>query len=93
MKLSEKKIGVLMGGLSPEREISLISGKAVLEAVKRKELNGIGVDVDNDIASNLSKSKIDLAFITLHGIYGEDGAIQGLLEYAKNSLYRPGDSR
>ena len=79
-----------MGGLSPEREVSLTSGNAVLEAVKRKGLNGVGIDVDNNVASTLSKSKIDLAFIALHGIYGEDGAIQGLLEYAKIPYTGPG---
>jgi len=72
-----------MGGLSPEREVSLASGNAVLEAVKRKGLNGVGIDVSNDIAFALEKNKIDIAFIALHGVYGEDGSIQGLLEYAK----------
>jgi len=83
MKLEEKIIGVLMGGLSPEREVSLASGNAVLEALERKGLNGIGIDVSNNVAFSLEKNKIDIAFIVLHGIYGEDGSIQGLLEYAK----------
>ena len=83
MKLEEKIIGVLMGGLSPEREVSLASGNAVLEALERKGLNGIGIDVSNNVAFSLEKNKIDIAFIVLHGIYGEDGCIQGLLEYAK----------
>ena len=83
MKLEEKKIGVLMGGLSPEREVSLASGNAVLEALKRKGLNGVGIDVSNDIAFSLEKNKIDIAYIALHGVYGEDGSIQGLLEYVK----------
>jgi D-alanine-D-alanine ligase len=83
MKLEEKIIGVLMGGLSPEREVSLVSGNAVLEALERKGLNGIGIDVSNDIAFSLEKNKIDIAYIALHGVYGEDGSIQGLLEYAK----------
>ena len=90
MKLKEKKIGILMGGLSPEREVSLTSGNAVLEAVKRKGLNGVGIDVDNDVALSLVKNKIDIAFIALHGVYGEDGAIQGLLEYAKVPYTGPG---
>jgi len=72
-----------MGGLSPEREVSLASGNAVLEALERKGLNGIGIDVSNNIAFSLEKNKIDIAYIALHGIYGEDGSIQGLLEYAK----------
>ena len=79
-----------MGGLSLEREVSLTSGNAVLEAVKRKGLNGVGIDVDNDIAASLVKNKIDIAFIALHGVYGEDGTIQGLLEYAKIPYTGPG---
>ncbi len=55
MKLEEKIIGVLMGGLSPEREVSLASGNAVLEALGRKGLNGIGIDVSNDIAFSLKE--------------------------------------
>ena len=90
MELKEKNIGVLMGGLSPEREVSLISGDAVLKALKRKRLNGVGIDVDNNIASTLKKKRVDLAFIALHGIYGEDGAIKGLLEYAKIPYTGPG---
>ena len=46
-----------MGGLSPEREVSLASGSAVLEAVKRKGLSGVGIDVSNDIAFALEKNK------------------------------------
>ena len=83
MKLEEKKIGVLMGGMSLERKVSLASGNAVLEALERKGLNGIGIDVSNDIAFSLEKNKIDIAYIALHGVYGEDGSIQGLLEYVK----------
>jgi len=83
MKVEEKKIGVLMGGLAHEREVSLASGNAVLEALERKGLNGIGIDVSNDTAFSLDKNKIDIAYIALHGVYGEDGSIQGLLEYVK----------
>ena len=83
MGIKEKIIGVLMGGLSPEREVSLASGSAVLEALKRKGFNGVGIDVNKNIAFELKKNKIDIAFIVLHGVYGEDGSIQGLLEYAK----------
>jgi len=79
-----------MGGLSSEREISLISGNAILEAIKRKGLDGVGIDVDNNIASTLLKKEINLAFIALHGVYGEDGSIQGLLEYSKIPYTGPG---
>ena len=82
MKLEEQIIGVLMGGLSPEREVSLASGNAVLEALERKGLHGIGIDVSNDIAFSLEKNQIAIACIDLHGVYGEDGFIQGLLAYA-----------
>jgi len=77
----EKKIGVLMGGLSSEREISLSTGNSVVEAMTRKGLKVFPIDVDQNIANNLKG--IDLAFNALHGTYGEDGCIQGLLEYLK----------
>lgn len=70
-----------MGGLSPEREISLLTGKAVFEAIKNQGLNCLEVDVDHQIAKTLEAKSIDVAFIALHGTYGEDGLIQGLLEY------------
>jgi D-alanine-D-alanine ligase len=81
-ELEGKNIGVLMGGLSSEREISLSTGNEVLQALKRKGLNGIMIDADHSVAKKLDDEKIDVAFIALHGTYGEDGAIQGLLEYA-----------
>jgi D-alanine-D-alanine ligase len=80
--LKGKKIGVLMGGLSPEREVSLTTGKAVFEAIQRNGLDAVAIDVGRDIAVNLKENKIDIAFIALHGTYGEDGTIQGILEYA-----------
>lgn len=78
-----KKIGVLMGGLSPERDVSLVTGKAVHEAMKRKGLNTVLIDVDTQIANRLATSNLDMAFIALHGTFGEDGTIQGILEYMK----------
>jgi D-alanine-D-alanine ligase len=78
-----KKIGVLMGGISSEREISLNSGSSILDALLRKGYNAVAIDIDIDIANTLKQSEIDAAFIALHGIFGEDGSIQGLLEIAK----------
>ncbi|HLA51337.1 MAG TPA: D-alanine--D-alanine ligase [Thermodesulfobacteriota bacterium] len=75
-----KKIGVLMGGMSTERGISLRSGQAVYDALIQKDYNVIKIDVGKDVYEQLTKEKIDMAFIALHGKYGEDGAIQGLLE-------------
>ena len=74
------KIGVLLGGRSEEREVSLRSGEAVYQALTAEGYNAVKIDVDADIAENLKREKVQLAFIVLHGKYGEDGAIQGLLE-------------
>jgi D-alanine-D-alanine ligase len=81
MKLvTTKKIGVLMGGLSSEREVSLESGRAVLDALKTKGYNAAAVDVGRDAAAKIAGAGIEAAFIALHGTFGEDGAIQGLLQ-------------
>lgn len=81
--LKQKKIGVLMGGLSPEREVSLTSGQEIFNAIERKGLNAEMIDVDHTIGATLAELKIDLACIALHGTWGEDGTIQGILEYLK----------
>lgn len=76
------RVGVLMGGTSAEREISLRSGKAVAEA-----LTGLGYDVTevvlggaNDALKALAQVELDVAFLALHGRLGEDGCVQGVLE-------------
>jgi len=74
------KIGVLMGGRSQEREISLKTGEAVYEALKTLGYKAVKIDVGIDVVEKLKQEKIDLAFLALHGKYGEDGTIQGLLE-------------
>lgn len=75
------KIGVLCGGMSSEREVSLRSGKNCFEALKRLGYeNARLIDVEPNIAKTLTEHEIELAFIALHGKYGEDGCIQGLLE-------------
>jgi len=79
-KLKIRRIGVLCGGSSHEREVSLRTGDAVYKALVFLGLNVSKLDVDRDIALRLAKEKIDLAFIALHGKLGEDGTIQGLLE-------------
>ena len=72
-----------MGGLSPEREVSLTSGQEIFNAIQRNGLNAEMIDVDHNIGATLSRKKIDLACIALHGTWGEDGTIQGILEYLK----------
>ncbi len=75
------RIGVLCGGMSSEREVSLRSGKNCHEALLRLGYeNAVKIDVGRDIAERLREDGIEVAFLALHGKYGEDGAIQGLLE-------------
>jgi D-alanine-D-alanine ligase len=78
--VSDKKIGVLYGGRSSEREISLASGNAVLAALKKSGVNAVGIDAGVDLPLQLKKQKIDFAYIALHGPWGEDGTVQGMLE-------------
>ena len=77
--LKEKRVGVLMGGISPEREISLKTGEAVFNALRDLGYKAIRVDVKEDIFERFLKLKIDIAFIALHGGWGENGGIQGAL--------------
>jgi D-alanine-D-alanine ligase len=78
--LTKKKIGVLMGGTSTEREVSLRSGTAIHNALKGLGYDTIAIDAGPDICSVLKTETIELSFLALHGGYGENGAIQGMLE-------------
>src|SRR5262245_25679854 len=69
-----------MGGRSAERDVSLNTGAAVLAALRRLGEDAVAVDVDAAVAERLARERVGLAFIALHGRYGEDGAMQGLLE-------------
>ena len=73
-------VAVLMGGWSAEREVSLVSGNAVAEALEQSGYRATTVDVGRDIAAVLNELAPDLAFNALHGGFGEDGCIQGVLE-------------
>ncbi len=75
-----KHVAVLMGGWSAEREVSLSSGTACAEALKRSGYKVTSIDVDRNIAATLNTVRPDVCFNALHGRYGEDGTIQGLLE-------------
>lgn len=79
-ELKNMKIAVLMGGLSAEREVSLKTGQAVLNALLENGCDAVGVDVGVDLPGQLRDCDAKLAFICLHGRYGEDGTVQGLLE-------------
>ncbi|MEM9070938.1 MAG: D-alanine--D-alanine ligase [Myxococcota bacterium] len=78
--MKDKRIGVLMGGLSAERDVSISTGNAIFEALRSRGYDAHKIYVDADIDQVLRQSPIDVAFIALHGTYGEDGCIQGLLE-------------
>jgi D-alanine-D-alanine ligase len=75
-----KRIAVLMGGLSAEREVSLRTGNAVLRALQGRGLDAVAIDAGRDLPLRLQEAGVQVAFIALHGRYGEDGTVQGLLE-------------
>lgn len=74
------KVGVLFGGRSAEREISLMSGKGVLQALLNKGVDAHPFDTAERSIAELVAEKFDRVFIALHGRYGEDGSLQGVLE-------------
>ncbi len=76
----EKPIAVLLGGLSAEREVSLRTGEAVLNSLKRQGYAAFSIDAGRDLPSRLTWQQCSRVFIALHGRYGEDGSVQGLLE-------------
>ena len=78
--LTDKRIGVLMGGTSAEREVSLRSGSAICKSLQGLGYNVVAIDVGPDICYVLNREKVELAFLALHGGCGENGSIQGLLE-------------
>ncbi len=80
MPLTSARIGVLMGGQSSEREVSLRTGHAVHRALLRRGYDAVPIDVGPTLYKDLQEHKIELAFLALHGPGGEDGAIQGFLE-------------
>jgi D-alanine-D-alanine ligase len=75
-----KRIGVLLGGLSSERDISIRTGEAVIDALRSRGHDVVPIYVDRDLDRALRATPIDVAFLALHGRYGEDGCVQGLLE-------------
>ncbi len=74
------KVGVLYGGRSTEREVSLMSGSGVLKALQAKGIDAHGFDPAERSLAELAAEKFDRVFIALHGRYGEDGTLQGVLE-------------
>lgn len=75
-----KRVAILMGGWAAERPVSLLSGKACADVLHHMGYDVIEIDVDRNIAATLAAVRPDVAFNALHGPFGEDGCIQGLLE-------------
>jgi len=78
--LSGQHVAVLLGGLSSERAVSLVSGRACADALERLGAKVSRVDAGRDLAQVLAKLKPDVCFNALHGAWGEDGCVQGVLE-------------
>ena len=78
-----KHVAVLMGGIANERPVSLASGRQCSDALQRAGYKVTDVDVGYDIAERLRELKPDVAFNALHGVFGEDGTIQGVLEFLR----------
>jgi D-alanine-D-alanine ligase len=79
--MKKKHVAVLLGGFSSERPVSLSSGNACADALEQEGYKVTRVDVARDVGSVLAALKPDVAFNALHGPFGEDGTIQGILEY------------
>jgi D-alanine-D-alanine ligase len=75
-----RKIAVLLGGRSAEREVSLVSGRACAEALRAEGFDSVEIDGQGDVAAELSRTDPEIVFNALHGRWGEDGCVQGLLE-------------
>ena len=80
MNTKSLRVGVLMGGTSAEREISLKTGLSICEALRRRRYTVVPIDVDATLPQQLRAKKVSVAFLALHGLGGEDGTVQGLLE-------------
>ena len=78
--LKDLHVAVLMGGLSPEREVSLSSGRMCADALEGQAARVTRVDAGRDLAQVLAELKPDVALNALHGVWGEDGCVQGILE-------------
>ena len=74
------RVGVLMGGTSAEREISLKTGRSICESLRRRRYTVVPIDLDATLPQQLRAKKVSVAFLALHGLGGEDGTVQGLLE-------------
>ena len=77
------RVAVLYGGTSSEREISLLTGAAIIRALELLGVETVAIDIKENALDAIAKANVDRAFIALHGPGGEDGTLQGALEYLK----------
>ena len=77
------RVAVLYGGTSSEREISLLTGAAIIQALELLGIETVAIDIKENALEAIAKANVDRAFIALHGPGGEDGTLQGALEYLK----------
>ncbi|MDO8886932.1 D-alanine--D-alanine ligase [Candidatus Oleimmundimicrobium sp.] len=81
MNQSKKpRVAVLLGGRSKEREISLVTGEEIYKALIQNGYPAFKIELNEDVVENLKKERPDVVFVALHGRYGEDGTVQGMLE-------------
>jgi D-alanine-D-alanine ligase len=88
--MKDKRVGILMGGLSTEQAVSLASGEAIYAALTGRGYDATRIYVDRDVDQILRQEAIDVAFLALHGAYGEDGCVQGRLEVMDIPYTGPG---
>jgi len=81
MKQKYGRVGVLYGGTSAERDISLLSGQCVIKSLQRSGVDVVPIDVSADLLQRLPEHQLDRALIMLHGPGGEDGSLQGALQF------------
>jgi D-alanine-D-alanine ligase len=79
--LKSRRMAVLMGGASAERPISLKTGKAIFSSLRRQGFSVVSIDAGLSLPEELKRKKINFAYLALHGTKGEDGIVQGLLEW------------
>lgn len=87
---AREKIAVLMGGRSLEREVSLVSGERVVDALRGLEYRPLALDVTPELVATLRSEKPDAVYIALHGSFGEDGTVQETLEFLGIPYTGPG---
>ena len=81
--MNKKKVMVIYGGISAEREISIISSKEILKSLKRLNYEVIEIDADPNLLKEINSHEPDIIFNALHGTWGEDGEVQKILEHSK----------